>query len=161
MIDSIGQMDLNGSSSISIIGFSKSLKKEWHNNYGLLTWEYRQNHIKQSDMDQLNCFTFGLGGNCEHSHKQNPCIKCLTYFSFFKRKVFPFLKNANEEISLNNRDEVATMMDAVPNISYEVSHCTSHRLRTNVHFFAIEEIIQSMKTYLSIIYMIPYHKQKN
>ena len=33
MLDRIGQMDLNGSSSINIIGFSKSPKKEWHNRY--------------------------------------------------------------------------------------------------------------------------------
>ena len=35
--DSIVQMDLNGSSSIDIIGFIKSLKKEWHNRYEFLT----------------------------------------------------------------------------------------------------------------------------
>ena len=36
-LDTIGQMDLNGSSPIDIIGFIKSLKKEWHNNYEFLT----------------------------------------------------------------------------------------------------------------------------
>ena len=33
-------MDLNGSSSIGIIGFIKSTKKEWHNNYVLLKSEF-------------------------------------------------------------------------------------------------------------------------
>ena len=37
MLYRIGKMDLDGSSSIYIIGFIKSLKKEWHNNYELLT----------------------------------------------------------------------------------------------------------------------------
>ena len=39
MLDRIGQMDLNEISSIDIIGFSKSLKKEWHDIYELLTWK--------------------------------------------------------------------------------------------------------------------------
>ena len=38
MLDRIEQMDLNGSSSIDIIGFRKSLKKYWLNNYEFLTW---------------------------------------------------------------------------------------------------------------------------
>ena len=33
MLDTIVQMDLNGSSPIDIIGFIKSLKKEWENRY--------------------------------------------------------------------------------------------------------------------------------
>ena len=33
MFDSIGQMYLNGSSPIDIIGVIKSLKKEWDNRY--------------------------------------------------------------------------------------------------------------------------------
>ena len=37
MLDRIGRMDLNGSSSINIIGFRISLKKESHNHYELLT----------------------------------------------------------------------------------------------------------------------------
>ena len=50
MLDRIGQMDLNGSSSIDIIGFRKSLNKEWHNNYELLTWEYGKYQLTQLDM---------------------------------------------------------------------------------------------------------------
>ena len=38
ILDRIGKIDLNGSSSIDILGFIKTLKKEWHNNYKLLTW---------------------------------------------------------------------------------------------------------------------------
>ena len=64
-------MDLNGSSYIGIIGLRKKLKKEWHNHYELLTWEYGKHHLKQSDMDQLHCCTFVLGGNCEHIHQRN------------------------------------------------------------------------------------------
>ena len=52
-------------------------------------------------------------------------------------------------------------MDAVPNLSYAVSHYASHRLHSNVQFSAIENIMQSMKTNPSIIYMVTYHKQKS
>ena len=40
ILDRIGEIDLNGSSSINIIGFRKTLKKEWQNHYELLTSEY-------------------------------------------------------------------------------------------------------------------------
>ena len=33
IVDRIGQMDLNSSSSIEVIGSSKSVKKEWYNHY--------------------------------------------------------------------------------------------------------------------------------
>ena len=85
-------MDLNGSSSINIISFTKSLNKEWHNNDEFLTWEYGKHHLTQLDMDQLHCCTFALGGDCEYSHKEISCVKCLTCLSFFNRKVFPFLR---------------------------------------------------------------------
>ena len=71
----------------------------------------------------------------------------------------PFLESVNEEVSSNNRDEVATMMDAVPKRSYVVSHYASHLLRANVQFYAIEKNIQSMKTYPSVIYMVTEHKR--
>ena len=87
-------MDLNVNSSIDIIGFRKSLKKEWHNHYEFLTWEHVKHHLKKLGMDQLHCCKFALGGNCYNGHKENSCIKCLTFLSFFKRKVFPLLKNS-------------------------------------------------------------------
>ena len=121
MLDRIGQMNLNGGSSIIIIGFNKSPKKEWPNNHEFLTWEYGKHHLKQSDTDQLHCCTFALGGNFKHSHKENFLIKCLTCFSFFKRKVLLFLKKVNEEVSPNKKDEVTTIMAAEPNISYAVT----------------------------------------
>ena len=71
-----------------------------------------------------------------------------------------FLKNVNEEVSSNNKDEVATTMATVPKLSYAVSHYASHSLRAIVQYFAIEKIMQSMKTDPSIIYMVPDHKQK-
>ena len=88
----------------------------------------------------LHCYTFTLGGNCEYSQKENFCIKCLTYFSFFKRKVLPFLEKLNEEVSSNKKDEVATMMAAVPMPSYAISHYASHSLRANVQFYAIAKL---------------------
>ena len=51
------------------------------------------------------------------------------------------------------------MMAEVPKISDAVTHYSSHRLHANVHFSAIETIIQSIKTYQSIIYIITEHKQ--
>ena len=51
------------------------------------------------------------------------------------------------------------MMSAVSKIAYAVSNYTSHRLRANVNFSAREKSIQSMKTYPSIIYMVPDHKK--
>ena len=86
-------------------------------------------------MDRLYCCTFALGGNCEHSHKENSYIKCLTCFSFFK-KSFAFPENINEEVYSNNKDEVATMTAEFPNLSYAVSHYDSHHLRDNVQFYA-------------------------
>ena len=80
-------MDLNGSSFIYIIGFSKSMEKEWHSNYEFLIWEYGKHYLKQFDIYQLHCCPFVLGSNCDHSHEENSCVKCLTRFSFFKRKV--------------------------------------------------------------------------
>ena len=71
-----------------------------------------------------------------------------------------FLKNINEELSSNKNDDVATIMDAVTKLSYAVSHYASHRLRSNVHFYAIEKYMQSMKTDPYIIHMVPDIKQK-
>ena len=96
----------------------------------------------------------------EHSNNENSCIKCLTCFSFFKRKVLFFLKKFNEEVSSNKKYYVATMMAVVPNISYVFSHYDSHRLHANVHFSAIEKYMQSMKTDPYIIHMVPDIKQK-
>ena len=53
------------------------------------------------------------------------------------------------------------MMAEVPKLSYTVSHYASHLLCENVKFSAIEKNMQSMKTDLSIIYIVPDHKQKN
>ena len=160
MIDRIGEMDLHGSSSIKIIGFGKTLKKEWQNRYELFTWEYVKNHLKQSGKDQLNCCTFALRGNCEHSHQNNSCITCLNCFSFFKSKILPFLNNANDEVYSNDKDEVSTMMDAVPKLSDVVTHHAFHRIRANLQFSGIYKIMQSIKTDPSIIYMVPDHKRK-
>ena len=51
-------------------------------------------------------------------------------------------------------------MDVGPKLSDVVTHYASHRLSTNVQFNAIEKNMQSIKTYPSIIYMIPYLKQR-
>ena len=81
-------------------------------------------------------------------------------FLNFQEKVFPLLKNVNE-ITSNNKDEVATMMAAVPELSYAVSHYASHSWRANVQFSDIEKIMQAMKTDPSIIYIVPDQKQNN
>ena len=47
MIYRIVQMYLNGSSSIEIIGFRITQKKEWQNHYNILTWEYGKHQLKQ------------------------------------------------------------------------------------------------------------------
>ena len=81
-------------------------------------------------------------------------------FLIFQEIFLPFLKNVNEEVSPYNKDEVATMMAAMPNLLYAVSHYASHCQRTKVQFSAIEKNMQSTKTDPSIIYMDPDHKQK-
>ena len=63
MIDRIGKLDLNSSSSIEIIGFSKTLKKECQNNHEFLAWKYGKHHLKKSYMDRVNFCMFVLGGN--------------------------------------------------------------------------------------------------
>ena len=80
-------------------------------------------------------------------------------FLIFKSKVLPLLKNVNDEVSSNNKDEVATMMAAVPNLLDTITNYASHRLRSNVQFSAIEKNLQSMKIDPSIIYMVPDHKK--
>ena len=110
-------------------------------------------------MNILHCCTFSFGGNFEHSHKENSCITCLTCFSFFKSKVFPFLSNVNNELYSNHKDEFSTMMAAVPKLSDTVSRYASHRLCANVQFSAIENNMQSMKTDPSIIYIVLDHKK--
>ena len=52
------------------------------------------------------------------------------------------------------------MMDAVPKISYTVSHSYSRSIRSNIQFNTIEKNMQAMKTDPSIIYMVPDHKKK-
>ena len=83
MLDRIGQMYLNGISSINIIGFRKSLKKQWHNNYEFLTWKYGKHHLEKSDMDRLYYCTFAFSGNSENSHKN---ILSITEFYVVCRK---------------------------------------------------------------------------
>ena len=56
--------------------------------------------------------------------------------------MLPFLNNVNDEVSSNRRDEVATMIAAMPNISDAVTRYASHRLCANVQFSAIEKIKQ-------------------
>ena len=51
--------------------------------------------------------------------------------------MFPFLNNVNYEVSSNEKDEVASMMAAVPKLSNAVTHYASHHLRANVQFSAI------------------------
>ena len=50
---------------------------------------------------------------------------------------FAYPENVNEEISPNNKDEVETMMNAVPKLLYVVSHCDSHCLHANVQTSSI------------------------
>ena len=74
-------------------------------------------------------------------------------------EVLPFLNNINDEVSSNQKDKVATMMASVPNIYDSVTQYASHCLHANLQFSAIANIIQSIKTDPSIIYMVPDHKQ--
>ena len=73
--------------------------------------------------------------------------------------MLPFLNNLNDEVSLNHKYEVETMMSLVPKLSDKVTHYPSKRLCSNVQFSAIEKTIQPMKTDPSIIYMVPDHKK--
>ena len=74
--------------------------------------------------------------------------------------MLPFLNNVNDEFSYNEKDEVASMMAAVPKLSNSVAYYASHRLCSNVQFYAIGTIMQSIKTDPSMVYMAPDHKQK-
>ena len=68
------------------------------------------------------------------------------------------LSNVNYVASSNVNYYVETMTSSVPKLSNDVIHYASHRLRANSQFYAIDEIIQSMKTEPYIVYMVPYHK---
>ena len=74
--------------------------------------------------------------------------------------MLPFLSNVNYLASSNANDYIDTMADIVPKLSNDVIHYTSHRLRANSQFYAIDEIIQSMKTEPYIVYMVIDHNQK-
>ena len=52
------------------------------------------------------------------------------------------------------------MVAVVPKLSDVFTHYASHCLRANVQFSAIEKNMHSMKIDPSIIYMVPYHKNK-
>ena len=51
----------------------------------------------------------------------------------------PFLKKFNDELSSNNKDDIAIIMSEGTKLSYVVSHYALHRLRANVNFSAIEK----------------------
>ena len=74
-------------------------------------------------------------------------IHALSFYlvSHFQKKILPFLENVNEEVSSNNKDEVETMIPAVPKISYSVTQYDSHCLRTNVQFSAMEKLCSQWK----------------
>ena len=86
-------------------------------------------------------------------------VLSASFFSFLHNKVFTLLNNVNDELYSNDKDEVVSMIDSVHKLSNFVTHYASHRLRANVQFSTIENI-KSMKTYLSIVYMVPEHKKK-
>ena len=69
--------------------------------------------------------------------------------------MLPSTKNINNEVSSNHKDEVATMMAVAIKLSDAVTHYASHHLCANVQSSAIDKNMQSMKIYLSIIYMGP------
>ena len=61
-------------------------------------------------------------------------------FLIFQEKHLSFLKHVNEEVSSNNKGEVAAMMAEVPKIYYVVSNYASHSLHANEKFSAIEKM---------------------
>ena len=67
------------------------------------------------------------------------------------------LKNVNYEVSYNDKDEVESMMYAVPKLSNYVTHYTSHRLCSNVQFYAIEKY--SVNENISIHCLYGYRPQ--
>ena len=75
-------------------------------------------------------------------------------------KFSPFLKNINEEVSSNNRGEVANILSGIPKLSYVISNYTSHLPHANVQCSAIDKNMLSMKTEPSIIYMVLDHNKK-
>ena len=87
-------------------------------------------------------------------------VLSASFFSFLHNKVFTLLNNVNDELYSNDKDEVVSMVVAVPKQSNAITHYALYLLRANVQFFAIETLIKSMKTDPSIIYMVPDHKQK-
>ena len=101
-----------------------------------------------------------LEGKFKNEQKENSCNSCLNCLYFSQNKVFPFLRNVNNAVSYNDKDEVETMKNAIPNISNSTTHYASQCLCAKVQFSKIDAIMQSMKTKPSILYMVPYHKQK-
>ena len=72
--------------------------------------------------------------------------------------MLPFLRNSNDAVSSNDRYDVDIMTAVVPKLSNYVTHYASHSLRENFQFAAIYEIMQSMKTEPSVVYMVPLKK---
>ena len=70
----------------------------------------------------LHFCTFALGGKCTYEHKGISCTKCLTCLNFLQNKVLPSLRNVNDTVSSNDKDEVDTTTDAVPKLSKSVTN---------------------------------------
>ena len=81
-------------------------------------------------------------------------------FILSRNKVLPFRNNINDEVYSNDKDEVVSMVVAVPKQSNAITHYALYLLRANVQFSAIETLIKSMKTDPSVVYMVPYHEKK-
>ena len=56
----------------------------------------------------------------------------FTCYLFFKSKVLTLINTFNDELSTNQRDEVATMIALVPKLSDAVTHYSSRRLCVNM-----------------------------
>ena len=86
-----------------------------------------------------------VGGWLQTQSSRKILYYVFNLFLIFKMKVLPLLNNVNDEVSSNHKDEVSTMMTAVPNQSYAVTHYASHHRRSNVQFSAIEKLCGQWK----------------
>ena len=139
-----------------------TLIEEWKKIQMFLMWEYSNRHLKIEDCDRAHCCTYALGGTCTHEHQDVSCEKCSGCFTFFQTKVQEFLTRVEEAefTETSHTEELQSMFDALPKLTYAVAYYMAHRLRARVQFHAIRNIKQKLRNDPSKVLIVMDHKQK-
>ena len=86
----------------------------------------------------------------------------LVALHFFQTKVKEFLTRVEEAefTETSHTEELQSMFDALPKLTYAVAYYMAHRLRARVQFHAIQNIKQKLRNDPSKVLIVMDHKQK-